>query len=173
MRALLVIVLTTAAVSTACPPPSSNDGGGDPVDAGGALDAGVDAGPPPEGDEGGACLANNGCNLDTLVCLTEANGNVCRRRCEIPDAGDPGDPCGVGSVCFPLTNGTGGACLAGGRLDEACPCDDDFLCIAFADGTRCRPTCFLVDGGVGDCPAGAGTCAQLTGGVPGEGACVP
>jgi hypothetical protein len=163
---LLVLLGGTAllfapACSEAETPDGSFDGGGRPDGGFAPFDAG-----PNRGGRDQPC-AEGRCRNNSLTCVddTGADGGtvrICRLVC---DRDDTTDPCGAGSTCGRLTNG-GGACLPAGALDDPCPCDEGFTCVApdypdggiaaFPDGgepaTLCKPVCTVApaDAGPGD-----------------------
>lgn len=169
---LCLLLLSSVVACSEAETPDAQFDGGVPTDR--PFDAG-----PGFGSRDEPC-ANGRCESSALVCVAEpqpggGNLNICRERCDL-QATD--DPCGLGSTCARLLDGDG-ACLPAGRLDEDCPCDQGFECVALTDTgsgqqvSLCKVACVveLDDGGVldagpdavEDCP-GQQSCRQLKNG---------
>ena len=141
-----------------------------------------DSGPPP-GDEDlalvktiASCWENNKCPPGTLCWMADDHRLGCfASNCR--SVADPGDQCGPGQACRPLsTHGEVYRCVEAGLKPEGSFCNDqDFLgdvgrtcasqLICFGD--VCRRTCTLKQGAA--CPAGQ-TCVRQS---DRDGVCVP
>lgn len=164
------IVFALVACSEAETPQGFFDAGGRPDGGFSPFDSGPDL-----GGRDQECLRGR-CDSTNLVCVSEnqaGGGTVdnCRLRC---DQQDNTDPCGDGSSCGNLTDGTG-ACLPAGKKNEDCPCDEGFTCVILDTGdagqtTTCKTAC-QVDADAGQQCAADEECVRLNMGN-GAGACV-
>lgn len=112
---------------------------------------------------------NGSCAASALICVeddTSSPGDAfCRLRCEVTSSTTF---CGEQSRCQELSDGSF-ACLPAGGLDEACPCDDGFVCVNLDAGdNRCKTACDP-NGDGSECAQGE-RCAPFSSGN--GGACV-
>ena len=101
----------------------------------------------------GACLTQDDCADESLLCVEHGAETLCRLQC---NPADTADVCGSKSTCFELVGQEGGVCLPAGRDGDPCPCDEGFYCTVEDDdgalASTCRTICSLPDGD--ECEAG-------------------
>jgi hypothetical protein len=134
-----------------------------------SVDAGPSVAPPTDGGTRDEPCLNGRCRDDTLVCISEASGGDTTQTCRLAcDTNDDTDPCGERSTCSRLTNNDG-ACLPAGQVDDECPCDEGFVCVALDPGQLCKTAC-IVDAGSPTCDPNE-TCTALANSTV-DGACI-